>query len=83
MRRRRADSPLVTDAEVAVGPHVLEDPVTHLPLVLMLFREISKGGASATLVTHSLEPQLIDKVAALPNLVQIAPVTPTTPPPRP
>ena len=74
---------LAPDAEGAAAPHVFEHPATHLPLVLMLFKEISKGGVSATLVTHSLEPALIDKVAALPNLVQIAPVTPTTPPPRP
>ena len=72
---------LAADAEVAAAPHVLEHPVTHAPLVLLLFREIAKG-ASATLVVHSVEPTLIDKVAALPNLVQIAPVTPTTPPPR-
>ena len=72
---------LAADAEVAAAPYVLEHPVTHAPLVLLLFKEIAKG-ASATLVVHSVEPTLIDKVAALPNLVQIAPVTPTTPPPR-
>lgn len=69
---------LASDAEVAVAPHVLEHPLTHVPLVLLLFKEIAKG-ASATLMVHSVEPTLIDKVAALPNLVQIAPVTPTTP----
>ena len=73
--------PLAADAEVAAEPYVLEHPVTHAPLVLLLFKEIAKG-ASATLVVHSVEPTLIDKVAALPNLVQIAPVTPTAPPPR-
>ena len=60
----------------------LEHPLRHVPMLLMLFRDIAKG-ASATLVAHSLEPALVDRVAPLPNLVQIAPVTPTTPPPRP
>ena len=71
---------LASDAEVAAAPHALEHPLTHVPLVLLLFKEIAKG-ASATLVVHSVEPTLIP-VTALPNLVQIAPVTPTTPPPR-
>ena len=70
-----------SDAEVAAAPHVMEHPLTGAPLVLLVFKEIAKG-ASATLVGHSVEPPLIDKVAALPNLVQIAPVAPTTPPPR-
>ena len=61
---------------------MLEHPTTHSPLLLMLFKEIAKG-ASATLVGHSVEPALVPAVAALPNLIQIAPVTPTTPPPRP
>ena len=41
-----------------------------------MIKEIAKG-ASATLVTHSIEPALVPAVAALPNLIQIAPVTPT------
>ena len=73
---------LGTDTLTAAAPHVLEHPVRHLPMMLMLFKEIAKG-ASATLVIRSVEPVLIDKVSPLPNLVQIAPVTPTTPPPRP
>lgn len=72
---------LAADAEVAAAPYVLEDPLTHAPRLLMLFKEIAKG-ASATLVQHSVEPALVPAVAQLPNLVQIAPVTPTTPPPR-
>ena len=70
------------DAEVAAAPHVLEHPVSHLPVVLLSFREIAKG-ASATLVVRSIEPALVPAVSALPNLVQIAPVAPITPPPRP
>src|SRR3954469_4796392 len=73
---------LAADAQVAAAPYVLDDPLTHTPRLLMLFKEIAKG-ASATLVVHSIEPALVPAVAALPNLVQIAPVTPTTPPPRP
>jgi hypothetical protein len=69
----------LTDPEVAAAPHVLEDPMRHTPMLLMVFKEIAKGG-SATLVTHSVEPTLIEKVTALPNLIQIAPVAPTTPP---
>jgi hypothetical protein len=72
---------LAPEAKLAAAPHLLQDPLTHGPSLLMLFEEIARG-ASATLVTHSVEPPLIDKVAALPNLIQIAPVTPTTPPPR-
>ena len=71
----------LADAEVAAAPYVLEDPLTHAPRLLMLFKEIAKG-ASATLVTHTIEPALVPAVSALPNLIQIAPVTPTTPPPR-
>jgi outer membrane protein assembly factor BamB len=74
--------PPLTDAEIAAAPYGLEDPLTHLPRLLMLFKEIARGG-SATLVTHSIEPALVPALAALPNLIQIAPVTPTTPPPRP
>jgi outer membrane protein assembly factor BamB len=73
---------LANDAEVAAAPYVLEDPLTHAPRLLMLFKEIAKG-ASATLVGHTIEPALVPALAALPNLIQIAPVTPTTPPPRP
>ena len=72
---------LAADAPVAAAPYVLEHPVTHVPLALLVFRDIAKG-ASATLLVRSVEPTLIPSVAALPNLVQIAPVTPTTPPPR-
>ena len=60
---------------------MIEHPVTHMPLALLLFEEIAKG-TSATQFMHSVEPTLIPAVAQLPNLVQIAPVTPTTPPPR-
>jgi len=73
---------LAPDAQVAAAPYVLEDPLTRAPLVLLVFKEIARG-ASATLVAHSNEPVLATSVSPLPNLVQIAPVTPTTLPPRP
>jgi outer membrane protein assembly factor BamB len=72
---------LAPDAEVAASPQALEHPVRRVPMVLMSFFDIAKG-ASAALAVRSVEPAIVP-VAALPNLVQIAPVTPTTPPPRP
>jgi len=68
-----------TETQVAGPPYVFDHPAKAVPALLLVFHEIAKG-ASATLVMHSPEPALIDKVAALPNLVQIAPLTPTTPP---
>jgi hypothetical protein len=59
---------------------MLEHPTKHTPLLLLLFAEIDRG-ASATLVSHTIEPLLIPAVSPLPNMIQIAPVTPTTPPP--
>ena len=73
---------LAVDIPVAAPPYVLEHPVSHQPLALLLFKDIATG-VSATLVRRSVEPTLIPAVAQLPNLIQIAPVTPTTPPPRP
>jgi outer membrane protein assembly factor BamB len=74
--------PPLADAELAAAPYGFEDPLTRMPRLLMLFKEIARGG-SATLVTHSVEPPLVPALLALPNLIQIAPVTSTTPPPRP
>jgi outer membrane protein assembly factor BamB len=68
---------LANDAEVAAPPHVLEDPQTHLPGVLMITRDIARG-AAVTMITRDMEPAL-SPVAALPNLIQIAPTTPTSP----
>ncbi len=74
--------PLPDDTYLAAAPYVLEHPLTHAPMLLMLFKDLARG-ASATLAAHTIEPPLVPAVAQLPNLVQIAPVTPTTPPPRP
>ncbi len=70
---------LASDAEVAAVPHTVVHPSKRQPMLLLLFREIAKG-ASATLVVRSAEPVLIPTLAPLPNLIQIAPVAPTTPP---
>ncbi|HEX3643994.1 MAG TPA: PQQ-binding-like beta-propeller repeat protein, partial [Vicinamibacterales bacterium] len=83
--QKRTPPPFVAlpgGAEVAAAPYMLEQPLTRAPMLLMLFRDIATG-ASATLVGHTVEPALVPAVAQLPNLIQIAPVTPTTPPPRP
>lgn len=69
------------EAQVSAPPYALDHPLRHVPMLATVFFEIAKG-ASATLLMRSVEP-VLSPVAALPNLVQIAPVTPTTPPPRP
>jgi hypothetical protein len=68
---------VAADLEVAAPPHAIEDPVTHFPMVLMITRDIARG-AAATLVARDFEPTL-SAVAALPNMVMIAPVTATPP----
>jgi hypothetical protein len=71
---------IAADAEIAAPPHVIEDPATHLPMLLMITRDIARG-AAATLIARDFEPLLTAVVAALPNMIMIAPVTATTPPP--
>ena len=72
---------IASDPDMAAPPHVIENPATRLPMVLMITKEIARG-AGATLLTRSFEPPLAP-VAALPNLIMIAPQTPAaTPPPR-
>jgi hypothetical protein len=69
---------VAADAEVAAPPHVIEDPLTHLPMLLMITRDIARG-AAATLVERDFEPP-IAQLVPLPNMIMIAPVTATTPP---
>jgi hypothetical protein len=64
-------SPISGDMEIAAPPHLLEDPVTHLPMVLVLTRDIARG-AGATLVTREFDPPLAP-LSPLPNMVMIAP----------
>jgi outer membrane protein assembly factor BamB len=70
-------SSLATDAETAAPPHIIEDPATHLPMLLMLTRDIARG-AGVTLVRRDFEPP-ITPVSPLPDMVMIAPQTPTVP----
>jgi outer membrane protein assembly factor BamB len=58
-------------AEVAAAPYALEDPVSKLPMVLMVTRDIAKGG-EATMVSRSIEP-VLGPVGPLPNAITLAP----------
>ncbi len=72
---------IASDPDMAAPPHVIEDPTTRLPMLVMITKEIARG-AGVTLVTRSFEPPLAP-VSPLPNMIQIAPQTPPTPaPPR-
>jgi outer membrane protein assembly factor BamB len=68
---------LAADAESAAPPHVVTDPVTHLPLLLVLSKDVARG-AGVTLVRREFEPP-IAPLSPLPNMVMIAPqnTTPT------
>lgn len=68
---------LATDAESAAPPHVLTDPVTQFPLLLVLSKDVARG-VGVTLVRRDFEPP-ITPLSPLPNLVTIAPqnTTPT------
>jgi outer membrane protein assembly factor BamB len=69
---------LAAGERAAAPPHAFEEPGTKKPILLLVTHDIAKG-ASAALVARSFEPS-ITPVAALPNLVQIAPITPELPP---
>jgi outer membrane protein assembly factor BamB len=66
------------DAENAAAPHVIFDPVTRLPMVMMITKDIARG-AGVTLVKREFDPP-IATISPLPNMVMIAPQT--TPPRR-
>jgi outer membrane protein assembly factor BamB len=57
--------------EVAAPPYVFTDNVTRLPSLVFLTKDLVKG-ATATLITRSLEPP-VNPVAPLPNLVTVKP----------
>jgi outer membrane protein assembly factor BamB len=65
---------LSKDSEIAAPPHLVPDPQTRLPLVIMITRDIARG-AGVTLVRRDFEPP-ITPLAALPNMIMIAPTTP-------
>ena len=73
-------SPIASDMEIAAPPHLVDNPVTHLPMVLLLTRDIARG-AGATLVTREFDPPLVP-LSPLPNMVMIAPQGTQTPPIR-
>jgi outer membrane protein assembly factor BamB len=52
-------------AEVAAAPHLVEDPATALPMLLVVTRDIAKG-AAGVLVTRRIEPES-SQITALPN----------------
>ena len=65
--------PVEPTEEASARPYALIDPVTRLPMLVIVARDIAKG-ASVTLVRTTVEPA-ITPVAALPNLIMIAPPT--------
>src|SRR5262249_62365993 len=71
-------SPIASDAESAAPPHVVEDPDTQLPMMLVVTKDVARG-AGVTLVRREFDPP-VTPLSPLPNLVMIAPQTRTTPP---
>jgi outer membrane protein assembly factor BamB len=66
---------LAVAPEPAAPPYVFEDPVTSLPMVVYFTKDLASG-ATATLVTRTFEPPIL-QIAPLPNLITFGP--PTTP----
>lgn len=64
--------------EVAAPMHVLQDPASDLPMLIVVTRDIAKGAATR-LVTRGIEPALLPAVAPLPNLVTLSPAPPRQP----
>lgn len=64
-------------AEVGAPPHVLSQPVTGLPMVLVVTRDIAKG-ATATLSVRSIDP-IPTPVGPLGNPVMPGPTPPIRP----
>jgi outer membrane protein assembly factor BamB len=60
------------DAEVAAPPHIVDDPASNLPTILLVTRDLAKG-AAARLVTRRFEPQGTPIGEPLPNVVSMAP----------
>jgi outer membrane protein assembly factor BamB len=78
LTRTTSAASVAADAELGAPPHVIDNPLTHLPMLLMITRDIARG-AAVTLVTRDFEPA-VAPIAALPNLIMIAPVTPAATP---
>ena len=63
--------------EVAAPMHVLQDPGSDLPMLIVTTRDVAKGAATR-LVTRGVEPALAP-VAPLPDLVTLSPGPPRQP----
>ncbi|MBI3493600.1 MAG: PQQ-binding-like beta-propeller repeat protein [Acidobacteria bacterium] len=63
--------------EVAAPLHVLEDPASAAPMLIVVTRDIAKGAATK-LVTRGVEPALVP-IAPLPNLITLSPALPRQP----
>jgi outer membrane protein assembly factor BamB len=61
-------------ADSAAPPHAFDHPMTHLPMLLTVGRDLVKG-ATATLVVRSIDPAPTP-IAPLPNAVTLAPPIP-------
>lgn len=59
--------------EIAAPPHVLEDPIRRLPMVLFVTKHIARGAAAA-LHVRSIEPASSNSVAPLPNAIMPGPM---------
>jgi outer membrane protein assembly factor BamB len=69
-------APIASDAETAAPPHVVDDPVTHLPMLLVVTKDVARG-AGVTLVARDFDPP-VTPLSPLPNMLMIAPdATPT------
>ncbi|MBZ5559269.1 MAG: PQQ-binding-like beta-propeller repeat protein [Acidobacteriia bacterium] len=72
-----ASGTIEAGSEVAAPLHVLQDPASELPMLIVVTRDIAKG-ATTRLVTRGIEPAL-SPVAPLPNLVTLSPGPPRQP----
>jgi outer membrane protein assembly factor BamB len=71
----KATGEVAAGGEVAAAPYAFQHPLTRLPMVVIVTRDIAKG-AGVTLVSRSIEPAL-SPVAPLPNPITLAPTLPT------
>jgi outer membrane protein assembly factor BamB len=62
-------------ADVAAPPHIVDDPVSKLPTVIVVTRDLAKG-AAAQLVTRRLDPMSSILTEPLPNVISMSPAKP-------
>jgi outer membrane protein assembly factor BamB len=68
---------LPAGGEIAAPPHLLEEPRTGMPMLLVVTRDIVKG-ATATLSIRSIDP-VASPISPLPNPITLAPTLPARP----